>query len=146
MNPRPPEIVLADPRLRRNALLTIVGATVLGSLFIGWLWPLIRDALLHARQTGQISGRAICLGFLGFVAALVAPLIFISVHALRVGQRAVDSEQFPPPGMRVIRDTRVVRGAQARIIGRVQRVLGLLLIICALALLGLSAYAASFLL
>jgi hypothetical protein len=118
------------------------GATVLGSTFIGWIWPLIRGALLQARETGQISGRTICVGFLGFVAALVAPVIYTGVHVRRIGQRALDNEQFPPPGIRVIRDTHVMRGAQARNLGRVQRVLGLLLITCALALLGLSAYAA----
>ena len=142
----PPTFLPADLRHRYQALVTLVGASALGAITIGWLWPMARLWLLEERAAGRIPARAICLGFLVLVGLLALPVIFVGVSVMRTGQSAIALQQFPPPGMKVIRDTRVLRGVRAVTLGRAQRVLGLLLILCALALFGLSTYAASFLL
>ena len=141
-----PEMIPADPRLRRNALLILLGGTVIGSAFIVWVLPQIQDVLLNARATGQVSARTICLGFVGVIAMLVAPVSIAGVSVIRTAKLTVDSAQFPAPGAKVIRDTRILRGSRAVTLGRVQRILGALLVACALALLALCTYAAILLL
>jgi hypothetical protein len=113
---------------------------------IGWLLPAVQRVLLEARAMGRIRSRTICLAFLAFLVLLAAAVIVSGVNIFRLGSRAIRSEQFPPPGMAVLRDTRIVRGARAVTLGRVQRVLGVLLICCAVALLALSGYAGAVLL
>ena len=141
-----PDVVPADPRLRRNALLILLRGTGIASAFIIWVLPEIQEVVLNARATGQVSARAICLGFVGVVATLVAPVSIAGVSVIRTAKLTVDSAQFPAPGEKVIRDTRILRGSRAVAIGRVQRFLGGLLVACALALLALCTYAAILLL
>jgi len=137
----PPVILRADPALRRRAVLLLAGAAVAGTVMIGWLLPLARLALLEARATGRIRSRTICLSFLGLLVLLAVAVIGSGVNVFRLGSRAIGSGQFPPPGLAVMRDTRVVYGRRAIMLGRVQRMLGVLLMACAVALLGLAAYA-----
>ena len=77
---------------------------------------------------------------------LVAPVSIAGVSMIRTAKLTVDSAQFPAPGAKVIRDTRILRGSRAVALGRVQRILGALLVACALALLALCTYAAILLL
>jgi hypothetical protein len=144
--PAAPEIMRADPRTRRRAIVIVLTAAALGTVLIGWLLPAFQGALLEARATGRISGRAICLSFLGLLVLVAAGVIASGVNIWRIGSRAVRSAQFPPPGMMVMRDTPIVRGQRAIALGRVQRILGLLLLACAMALLALSGYAGAVLL
>ena len=140
------EILRADPVMRRRAMLMLVGGAVVGTASVGWLLPALQRVLLEAKLTGRIRSRTICLAFLGLLVLLAAAVVASGVNVFRLGSRAISSEQFPPPGQKVLRDTPVVRGRRAVALGRVQRILGVLLICCAVALLALSGYAAAVLL
>jgi hypothetical protein len=146
MDATPPNFIAADRRHRSWAIFTLVFGTVLGALILGWLWPMARSWLLEERGAGRIPSRAICLGFLGLVGLLAVPVIYVGLNVIRLSTRVIAHQQFPPPGMKVVRDTRILRGSRAVTWGRAQRVIGSLLILCATALFGLSAYAASLLL
>jgi hypothetical protein len=100
----------------------------------------MRDWLLAAKASGRVPGRWICLGFLGLVTILALGVTGMGVNFIGLARRAIAHQQLPPPGVKVIRDTRVLRGPRAVAIARVQGILGLLLIACSLALLALSAY------
>ncbi|MEX0907389.1 MAG: hypothetical protein WD054_03585, partial [Gemmatimonadota bacterium] len=84
--------------------------------------------------------RMACLAAGGLIAVLGAGVIASGLNMVGIGTRVVRSGRFPPEGMRVLRDTRVVTGRGARALGHVQRALGVLLIACAAVLLGLSGY------
>ncbi len=51
-----------------------------------------------------------------------------AVYLLRLGQRIVESQQLPPPGTKVIRDTKIIRGAKAIMRGRIVIFLSLFMI------------------
>lgn len=62
----------------------------------------------------------------GLALASVVPMLFLSAYLWRLGARIVHSGVFPPPGMRVVRDTPVLLGRAAVRRGRLLKVLGLL--------------------
>lgn len=132
-----PSIIPADRRLRRNALLILLAAALAAYPIFGiWLPQLQRQA-----ASGQISRLAICVGFLVFLLALVLPVLLVGVSIRRRGKLAVSSQQFPPPGERTLVDTRIVRGKPAVLFGRVQVLLGTLLVLMSLILFGVTTYA-----
>ena len=135
-----PEIVAADPRLRRLALLGVLGVALLGAATTVWLLPALTSTLLRARLEGRITVPIACYLFLALMLLIAGLVIAFATYAIRFGGRVRAGALYPPPGTRVIRDTRVVRGPVAVLIGRVQVWLGYALVLCALALIALSIY------
>jgi hypothetical protein len=131
-----PELLRADPRARRTALVAVGLVAVAGAAAIQWLLP----RLATLASTGTISRKSICIGFLVFLVAFVVPVVLAGIQNVRRGRDAVRTEQFPSPNTRVLVDTRVARGRSAVTLGRVQQVLGALLVIAALALLGVATF------
>jgi hypothetical protein len=146
MNTSEELIIRADPRLRRTALLLVLGATAAGGLIVGWFLPWLLSALAEGTAAGRISTRLVCLGFLAFMMVIGGSVILFGVHTVRDARLVLAAGRYPLPGMRVIRDTRVLTGRPARVLGRGREVLGILLIVLALVLLGICVYAAAFLL
>ena len=66
-------------------------------------------------------------------ALLVLPLVIFSIYILRMGSRAIERGEFPPHGYRVIDPTTRLTGDRAVRQGRLIRVLGILLIGAAIA-------------
>jgi hypothetical protein len=67
-----------------------------------------------------------------FIVSMSLPLA-ISAYLIRLGRRIRTSRQFPPPGMRVVRDTEILRGRAAVWRGNVLVGCG---VVCALAAFG----------
>ena len=65
--------------------------------------------------------------FRALALALTLPLLLGAARALRIARRTLEAERFPPPGLAVVRDTPVRRGAAARRWGRALRVIALAL-------------------
>jgi hypothetical protein len=131
-----PELLRADPRARRTALIAAGLVAVACAAAIQWLLP--RLAILAS--TGTISRKSICIGFLVFLVAFVVPVVLAGIQNVRRGRDAVQSGQFPSPNTRVLVDTRITRGTSAVTLGRVQQVLGTVLVIAGLALFGLATF------
>ncbi len=125
------EIVRADVRLRRRvlwwvALLAIGG--LIGLVFLyRWLDGLadLPEDLSEARRQavlGQVVRAA-------RIAAWVAGACFVAGGAWLVafGVRVRIARRYPPPGMRVIRDTRIRTGPEARDVATLATAAGLLL-------------------
>ncbi len=116
------KILPADREHRRRILLLFIVAATLGALIVGWGLPWAEQNL--ARQNPESALRVL-------KAALV--FVFLSVVALglclfRFGRSVLENERFPPPNHKVIRDTRILEGKEARTRGRVLVFLSLLLI------------------
>lgn len=134
------EVVSADPVARRRALWLVTSATLLGAGVIFWLLPWARDALAQAVQDGRLGKGAVCKSaLLGFM-LLALPVGGFGVYAYRFGRRVEREQRFPPAGVSVIRDTRVLHGRAAGLLGRAQAINGALLVVLAIALFGLCAY------
>src|SRR5688572_19353929 len=63
------------------------------------------------------------VAFLALAALLLAPLLAFAVYLWSLGGRVLRAQEFPPPGLRVIRDTAVLTGARAVSRGRLLKVL-----------------------
>jgi hypothetical protein len=139
--------VRADPRTRWIALAAVVGIAIAGGVAIGWLTPLLTRAAEQGALGPLPAGtRSLCWLFLGLVTLMALPVVAFGVHAIRLGKRVRMQGRFPPIEMRVVRDTRVLVGPSAQLVGKGQIVIGAVLITCAVMLVAVSGYAVMMLL
>ena len=112
-----PTVLEADPAYRRRFFVIYGAAVVVAFLLVAWLttwgFPMLDE---HLRRIGDKAGLRLLKTLL--MSSMVVPLA-TSVYLFRLGRRIQVSEQMPPPGARVIRDTVVVQGPRARRIGKV---------------------------
>jgi len=119
------EIRRADPAARRTAALVLVVGTCLGALllvaFTRYRIPL-GDWLLADPGSSALRVKPMLLLP---AAILVAPLLALAAYLWTLGGKVVRAREFPPPGLRLIRDTPIVTGERAVSRGRLLKVLAL---------------------
>ncbi len=98
----------------------------IGGVLVGWVLPWAAGHLegLEAQKALGIIKVALVVLFLGAV-----PL---ADYLFTIGRKMMKYERFPPPGMKVIADTRVVEGEKVKFQGQVVVVLSLVLILLGL--------------
>ncbi|MCI0666889.1 MAG: hypothetical protein L0Y43_02405 [Methylococcaceae bacterium] len=114
------EIDRADPGARRTAFRFLVIATLLGAGAL-LAFEHYREALLAWFSADPSRARWNVI-FLTLVLAL-SPLLIAAAWAWTFATRVVRGNRYPPEGAKLIRDTPVVRGAAARLRGRVHQAL-----------------------
>jgi len=121
------DIIPANPAARRWLLFLVVIAAVAASLYFVYLSGEIER--VETAENPDISGLSSQLYWmsLGLVAGATGFCVYLIVGALRT----FASGEFPPPGSRVISDTRIRRGALARFIGLLNIIAGLVLLLAA---------------
>ncbi len=119
-------IARADRRYRRKVLAIVALIMVVGACLIGWIIPWSREYLLGLEPMAALIIVKVALGF------MFLSLIPFGLLILALGRRVVKQERFPPPGMKVIKDTKLIEGAKARLQGRVLIAFSLILILFAL--------------
>ena len=130
-----PEIVRADPRMRRQALVIVVGGLAVGAAVIGWGLPWLEEWVRHAYLTGNTAVRRwVCIGAGAGILALGLGVTASGVNMIGIGRRVLREGRFPPSGLRVLRDTPVRTGPVAAGVGRIQGVLGGVIVALALIL------------
>jgi hypothetical protein len=108
----------ADPAFRRLAIVALVASMCAGALLLAAL-ERNRGALVDwVRADPARSLERIELILAVFAVLLLAPLVAIAGYLSLLGRRAVLAQEFPPPGVRVIRDTPIIIGGQAVSRGR----------------------------
>ena len=121
------QIERADPRARRRAVaLVTIGAA--GGLLVFWgvqsRLPALQAWIAEDPAQAPLRLRLIASGL---AAAVAVPTLLFAAYFWRLGDRVICSNRFPPPGMRVIRDTVVWHGDSARRRGRILQGLALIL-------------------
>ncbi len=98
----------------------------IGGVLVGWVLPWAAGHLegLEAQKALGIIKVALVVLFLGTV-----PL---AAYLFTIGRKMMKYERFPPPGMKVITDTKLVEGEKAKFRGQVVVVLSLVLILLGL--------------
>jgi NADH:ubiquinone oxidoreductase subunit 4 (subunit M) len=108
----PDEIIPADKGLRKK---TIIGI-ILAAMILG---PYLNGYLADLRQEGEErpeSAYPKMITLMKWVLGSAAFLITLTgVYLLVIAFRALKAGRYPPPGMKVIKDTRVKTGRQAKI-------------------------------
>jgi hypothetical protein len=129
------EIVRADRAMRRTAL--VVGLGLVVALVVA-----LRSAERFLGSLSVLSQASPAEAVLWFAAFIVPLLVLVVVAGVDAGRRSLSTlreSRFPPDGMRVLRDTPVIRGRPARVIGAVGCTLCATLLVAAL-LLGWMSY------
>ena len=112
--PEEQRVVRADGAFRKRALLLLLVAALLGvAVIIGaqsYLGYLKKLSAERPHLAAEKAATVLKLTSLAMAAALFAS----GVYTLSLWRRVRASGLFPPPGLRVLRDTRVVAGARAR--------------------------------
>jgi hypothetical protein len=122
------DIQQADRRARTIAVVLLTCGTVIGIALL-----IVADRAgpaVEAWLTGDsVQAQARLTSAFGALALAIAlPVLGFAAYLWWLGARSVRAERFPPPGLRVSRDTAVVHGNDARRWGRVAQVLAVVLI------------------
>lgn len=141
-SPPPPEMVRADPRRRRLAIIIVFVSLILVAFGIAWGLPALEEWVVSDTSPGRVSrARMVCLAFGGIIVLLAAAVIGSGRRISRYGKEAVAVGRFPPPGMPVFRDGVALTGRPAVMLGRFYRGIGITLAVLGVALLALGGYA-----
>ena len=117
------EIVPGDPALRRKMLLAAPLILAIGFVALATL-PRATRLLILWLQESPGGGRHAVLVMLAFAAPFTFGAWLVGFDVVRRSLGTLRTRRFPPPGMRVMRDTPVVRGGTARVLGILGLVLG----------------------
>lgn len=115
----------ADPAARRYALVIMIAGACIGALLIAaferYRVPL-KDWVLADPERARLV-------LLAIAALLLVPLLAFAACLWWLGQHVLRVREYPPPGLRVIRDTPVLTAGKAISRGRLLKVLGAGLVI-----------------
>jgi len=113
----------ADKGYRNKYLKRLFLYTGLGIVMILWAVPLL-GPFLETLKPGQAIKTVVVVLIVMFL-----PLILMALYLMNLSRRILKSERFPPPGIKVIRDTVVLKGQHARSRGYLIMILSLILIL-----------------
>lgn len=121
----------ADSIARRKTFRRMLVASLIGA-FVVFAFEQNRPALEHwlREDPSQVASRVKLL-LLILCLLIELPVVVIAAYLWRFSNRILCSHRFPPPGEPVIRDTRVLLGAEANRQGRVIQALSICLVVCA---------------
>ena len=102
------EFLPADPSYKKKVLILIILLFGLGAACLNWLIPLFNSYLIQ--QKPDVALRVImCIT----IALLIVPGSFV-IYILRIALRTLRQGQFPPTGLKVFKDTRILYDEAAR--------------------------------
>ncbi len=109
------EIIPADKGLRKKTIILVIGI-VLAAMILG---PYVSGYLADLRQEGverpELANPKM-ITLMKWVLGSAALLITLTgAYLLVIAFRALKAGRYPPPGMKVIKDTQVKTGRQAKI-------------------------------
>ena len=118
--------VRADREYRRKIVVIYVFFVALGVTVLAWVLPRLRE-YIESREPNEATA----------IMKVISALVFLSVlpvafYLMAFRRKVMKSERFPPPGVRVIRNTALIEGKDARQRGR-----AIVVLAWALVLLGL---------
>jgi len=121
----------ADPALRRQALIAVTLAAVLGSAALLGLQHWLTD--LQARPARE-ELQGLLSALRGCTFSMCGLLVGLAFYSWRLARRVTRDQRFPPLGRRVLRDTPVLEGAAALNRARILRMLAVILVLSSLGL------------
>jgi len=122
----PDPIVPADPRMRRGVAIAVAVVIAVGLVLFAELQSeLDRIASLAQRDPEAATARGIRLVT---ILALVAGLSLLGVGGWfwQLARRIRRTDQYPPPGMRLLRDTPLLAGTRAWTVATKAKVIAVL--------------------
>jgi hypothetical protein len=127
------EIQPIDPVARRNALIVFIVVAILGGVVASRMesWKKTLEQRLRGQGPAEAVETQRYLA-LGTVTVVTAPMALAGGYFCWLGRRTLRGKRFPPPGMRVIKPTRVLREEAAIRLGRWLVTIGILIVVLSL--------------
>lgn len=120
------EIVPANRAYRNYCLLALMVLAIGGAA--GWFWgPPALTRYLTAASPGQAPRLLRWL-----LTGLFAPCLIFALYLTLLARRTLGAGQYPPPGMAVIKDTKLQRGSDAIRVAHLLVVVGAVLMLVGL--------------
>ncbi len=98
----------ADPDARRKLIVYLLIGAVIGAGAIYYYSELLADAI----DDPELAFERLAL-IVNSLYVLVVPAIWFAVRIWRIARLTSEAECYPPPGVAVVRDTRIVTGGDA---------------------------------
>lgn len=117
-----PEIQPADPASRRKLLVWLslfLLVMLLSQSVVQWFTEWLAEDPERVREYFAY--------IVGAIAFVFSPLFGFGYYAWQMGVKVISAKRFPPPGMKVIKDTVVIKGRRAVSRGRALQVCGVIL-------------------
>ena len=125
------EVQRADDRRRNLAIVVLVMAMTGGVV----LWMVSEEWMAEVRSSPVEAARqSLSSVFLVCVGIMILCVSVVGWYCWFIGGRVRQALRFPPPGLKVVRDTVVLSGQAAAARGRLLQVFGVILILCSIAL------------
>jgi hypothetical protein len=119
-------IIRADSKYRRKVALIYAALILLGVVIIGMVLPWAQKYLQRLEPVTALWVMKVVL------IVMFLSIIPMALYLLAFGCKVLASGQFPPPGVKVIKDTRIIQGEKARVRGRVLVFLSIILMVLGL--------------
>jgi MFS family permease len=109
------EIIPADKGLRKKTIILIIGiflaAMILGTYLNGYL----ADLRLEGEERPELVYPKLITLMKWFLGSAAIGITLTGVYLLVIAFRTLKAGRYPPPGMKVIKDTRIKTGKPAKI-------------------------------
>jgi hypothetical protein len=109
------EVQPHDPGARRQAILLFVVVAAIGGVAILRLEPYLESITGLADTDPREALRQLAFVTKVMTVAIIVPMFAFVAWLLVLARRVHRAERFPPPGMALTRDTRILRGRAARV-------------------------------
>jgi len=119
-------IIKADKQIRKVVILAYIVAVLIIAVLLMWVFPWSEDRLKQTEP--EVTLRIIRI-VIAFVFLSIVPF---GLYMCRFGWRVIRHKQMPPPGTKVIVDTKVLEGDKAVTRGKLIIAISLLLIVLGL--------------
>ena len=130
----PAQIQKADPRARMTAVVLILVIGVAGAALISATNTYLAGlaALAEMQPEAAIARGAFVFKLVALAGGL--GLMLLAAYVAHLAARVRRSERFPPPGVRVVRDTRILEGYRAKRRGDIGLLLAVVVAACGIVL------------
>ena len=123
-----PKIQKADPLLRKKVFIAIGICAIIGVILLqiekSLTFAVAEWIVANQNQTGL----RVKIVFLAITTLFVIPLLAFSVYFRNLGKKIIYYRQFPPPKVKVVKDTPVLRGKAACKRGRLLKLFSIFLV------------------
>ena len=121
------QIIQVDRRYRRIVLIAVALCTCLGAVLVQWVLPWAKNDLaeLEPEQGIRVLQVTISLVFLS--------MLPLACYLWSLAKKIVDSQQMPPPHVKVIKNVKVITGRPAIARGKALMAMAVLLALVSLA-------------
>ena len=123
------KIVKTDKDLRKKILLITLLLVVAGVIFIFYFQNYLTGLKLLAKEYPELALQRIIYSMKIIIFMLMIIFAGAGIYFLRLGILTIKTSQFPPPGIKVIKDTRLIEGKNAVRKGVIIIILSMLFII-----------------